>query len=40
MSLNIDRIAEAFCSYRFVVTYPYIADEITGLNLRKVCFLS
>ena len=28
MSLNIDQIAEAFCSYRFVVTYPYLADEI------------
>ena len=28
MSLNIDQIAEAFCSYRFVVTYPYMADEI------------
>ena len=29
MSLNIDQIAEAFCSYQFVVTYPYMADEIT-----------
>ena len=28
MSLNIDQIAEAFCSYRFVVTYPYMAHEI------------
>ena len=28
MSLNIDQIAEAFCSYRFAVTYPYMADEI------------
>ena len=28
MSLNIDQIAEAFCSYRFVVTYPYMAEEI------------
>jgi len=28
MSLNIDQIAEAFCSYRFVVTYPYMADDI------------
>ncbi len=28
MSLNIAQIAEAFCSYRFVVTYPYTADEI------------
>jgi hypothetical protein len=28
MSLDIDQIAEAFCSYRFVVTYPYMADEI------------
>ena len=28
MSLNIDQIAEAFCSYRFAMTYPYMADEI------------
>ena len=28
MSLDIHQIAEAFCSYRFVVTYPYMADEI------------
>jgi hypothetical protein len=28
MSLNIDQIVEAFCSHRFVVTYPYMADEI------------
>jgi len=28
MSLSIDQIAEAFCSYRFVVTYPYKANEI------------
>jgi ketosteroid isomerase-like protein len=28
MSLNIDQIAEAFCSHRFAVTYPYMADEI------------
>jgi hypothetical protein len=28
MSLNIDQIAEAFRSHRFVVTYPYMADEI------------
>ena len=28
MSLNIDQIAEAFCSYRFVVIYPYMDDEI------------
>ena len=28
MSLNIDQIPEACCSYRFVVTYPYMADEI------------
>ena len=28
MSLNIDQIAEVFCSHRFVVTYPYMADEI------------
>ena len=30
MSLDIDQIAEAFCSYRFAVTYPYLADEIKG----------
>ncbi len=28
MSLDIHQIAEAFCSYKFVVTYPYMADEI------------
>jgi hypothetical protein len=28
MSLDMDQIAEAFCSYRFAVTYPYMADEI------------
>ncbi len=28
MSLNIDQIAEAFCSYRFAETYPYMADDI------------
>jgi len=28
MGLSIDQIAEAFCSYRFVVTYAYMADEI------------
>jgi hypothetical protein len=28
MSLNIDQIAEAFCSYRFGETYPYMTDEI------------
>ena len=28
MNLSIDQIAEAFCSYRFAVTYPYMADEI------------
>jgi len=28
MSLDIHQIAEAFCSYRFVETYPYIADKI------------
>jgi hypothetical protein len=28
MSLNIEQIAEAFCSHRFVVTYPNMADEI------------
>jgi hypothetical protein len=28
MSLNIDQIAETFCSHRFVETYPYMTDEI------------
>jgi hypothetical protein len=28
MSLDIDQIEEAFCSHRFVVTFPYMADEI------------
>jgi hypothetical protein len=28
MSLDIHQIAEAFCSHRFVETYPYMADEI------------
>lgn len=28
MSLSMEQIADAFCSYRFVVTYPYMADEI------------
>ena len=28
MSLNIDQIEQAFCNYRFAVTYPYMADEI------------
>ncbi len=28
MSLNIEQIAEAFCSYKFVETYPYMADAI------------
>jgi len=28
MSLGIDQIAEAFTSYRFAMTYPYMADEI------------
>jgi hypothetical protein len=28
VSLNIDQIAEAFCSYKFGVTYPYMDDEI------------
>ena len=28
MSLDTSQIAEAFCSYRFAVTYPYMADEI------------
>ncbi len=27
-SLAIDQIAEAFCSHRFVLTYPHMADEI------------
>ena len=30
MSLDIHQIAEAFSSYRFAVTYPYLADEIKG----------
>jgi hypothetical protein len=28
MSFNISQITEAFCSYRFAVTYPYMVDEI------------
>jgi hypothetical protein len=28
MRLDIDQIAEAFCSYRFAETYPYLAEEI------------
>ena len=28
MSLDIYQIAEAFCSYRFAVTYPYMAAEL------------
>ena len=28
MGLDIHQIAEAFCSHRFVLTYPYMADEI------------
>jgi hypothetical protein len=28
MSLDTDRISEAFCSHGFVVTYPYMADVI------------
>ena len=28
MSLDNDQIAEAFCSHKFAVTYPYMADEI------------
>jgi ketosteroid isomerase-like protein len=28
MSLDIDQIAEAFCSHRFAMTYPYMADDI------------
>ncbi len=28
MSLDIDQIAEAFTSWRFAETYPYMADEI------------
>ena len=28
MSLDMDQIAEAFCSHKFTMTYPYMADEI------------
>ena len=28
MSLDSYQIAEAFCSWRFAVTYPYMTDEI------------
>jgi hypothetical protein len=28
MSLDIDQIAEAFCSHKFAATYPYMTDEI------------
>jgi hypothetical protein len=28
MSMNIEQIAKAFCSHRFVEIYPYMADEI------------
>lgn len=28
MSLDIYQIAEAFCSHKFAVTYPYMAGEI------------
>ena len=28
MSLDTDQIAEAFCSWRFAETYPYLADNI------------
>lgn len=28
MSLNMDQIAEAFCSHRFSETFPHMADEI------------
>ncbi len=28
MSLDIHQIAEAFCSWRFTETYPYMTDEI------------
>ena len=28
MSLNIEQIAEAFCSHKFGETFPYMADEI------------
>ncbi len=28
MSLDSYQIAEAFCSHRFAVTFPYMADEI------------
>jgi hypothetical protein len=39
MSLNIDQIAEAFCRYRFGVTYPYMADEIKW-NLNPIITLA
>lgn len=29
MALDIDQIAEAFCSHRFAEAYPYMADDIT-----------
>ena len=28
MSLDMDQIAEAFCSHRFAETFPYMANEI------------
>jgi len=28
LNLDIDQIAEAFCSHRFAETFPYMADEI------------
>lgn len=28
MSLTMDQIAEAFCSHRFVETFPYMAEDI------------
>jgi len=35
MSLDIHQIAEAFSSHRFVVTYPYMADEIKWNNVGR-----
>ena len=28
MSLNMEQIAEAFCSHKFTETFPYMANEI------------
>ena len=35
MSLNMDQIAEAFCSHRFIETFPYMADEIKWNNIGR-----